>query len=484
VSALAALGLAALTRFSCALPEPQQGPEHVTVSGRAHAGLVPAILPGATIVSLSFSDGMDSQARAGPVLARHGMHATFFINSGRIGRRGYLTLAQLQELTAAGNEIGSHTVDHIDLANVPLPEARHQICDDRVNLMRLGFPVTSFAYPFGADSSDIRQLVKGCNFNGAMATGGIRNPYGCPSCPLAETLPPSDVFVIHTPPSVETTWTLADMQSLVTQAENAGGGWVIISLHRICEGCDIYTYTVSEQQLEDFLAWLEPRASQNTYVMTINDVIGGALKPPVAGDGGLVDAGFPFPDAGVPDAGVPDAGVPDAGVPDAGVPDAGVAIALPNASLEADTLGISLPDCWKRQSPGSTDGGWLRTPEAHSGSWAQRARINSYSSGDRRLVVTQDTGTCAPRATPGHRYRVSGWYRTDAPAGFVATYRGSSGWVTWTQGPALPLSPLTYLRGEWETPPLPAGATHLSVGLALRGVGALVMDDFALEELR
>jgi hypothetical protein len=33
------------------------------------------------------------------------------------------------------------------------------------------------------------------------------------------------------------------------------------------------------------------------------------------------------------------------------------------------------------------------------------------------------------------------------------------------------------------TPPLPAGATHLSVGLALRGVGYAVMDDFALEQL-
>ena len=100
-------------------------------------------------------------------------------------------------------------------------------------------------------------------------------------------------------------------------------------------------------------------------------------------------------------------------------------------------------------------------------------------------MVLQDSGACAPAAAPGRSYRVSAWYKTDSRIAFVASYRTASGsWVTtWASGPDLPPSATVYRRGEWVTPPLPAGATHLSVGLALRGVGFALMDDFALEIL-
>ncbi len=55
------------------------------------------------------------------------------------------------ELAAGGgHEIGGHTLTHVDLVTVPATEARRQICDDRAALVAMGFPVTSFAYPFGS----------------------------------------------------------------------------------------------------------------------------------------------------------------------------------------------------------------------------------------------------------------------------------------------------------------------------------------------
>ena len=449
------------------------------------AAVVP---PGATVVTITLADTLKNQLLAAPIFARYGMHATFYVSSGRIGfRDDNLTLEDLRALAAAGHEVGGHTLEHEDLATLPLAEVRHQICDDRVALMRLGFPVTSFAYPFGSDTPSVRQVLIDCNFNNGRVTGRIRNPTGCSSCPLAESIPPPDPFRIRGVTSIESTWTVADLQSLVLQAEGSGGGWIMISLHHICDGCA--TYSLSEAKLDAFLAWLAPRSARGTFVMTTHEVIGGPLKPAIQSDGGIADAGV-F-DAGVPDAGTPDAGTPDAGTPDAGTPDAGtdagtpgVVIPLPNPSLETDSDGDNVPDCWKRQNLGSTSGGWARTEESHTGSWAQRARISSYSSGDRRLVVLQDTGTCAPAATPGRSYRVSGWYKTDSRAAFVATYRTSSGtWVTWTAGPDLTPSAMVYRRGEWVTPPLPAGATHLSVGMALRGAGFLLIDDVTLERL-
>lgn len=449
----------------------------------------PTVVPaGATVVTLSFADTLKSQMRAAPLLAKYGMHGTWYVSSGRIGYRTInLTLADVRALAAAGHEVGGHTLEHEDLETLPPAEVRHQLCDDRVALMELGFPVTSFAYPFGSDTTEVRQILIDCNYNNGRVTGRIRNPTGCGSCPLAETIPPPDPFRIRAVTSIESSWSVADLQSLVLQAEGSGGGWIMITLHEICDGCA--TYSLSEAKLDAFLAWLAPRSARGTLVMTTHEIIGGPLKPPIRSDGGIADAGVfdaGTSDAGVPDAGTPDAGTPDAGTPDAGTPDAGtpVVIPLPNPSLETDSDGDNVPDCWKRQNLGSTSGGWSRTEEAHTGSWAQRPRISSASSGDRRLVVTQDSGACARAAAPGRSYRVSAWYKTDSRAAFVASYRTASGtWVTWTAGPDLPPSATTYVRGEWVTPPLPAGATHLSVGLALRGVGFAVMDDFALEVL-
>src|SRR6185436_5904857 len=113
------------------------------------------------------------------------------VSSGRIGfRDDNLTLEDLRALAAAGHEVGGHTLEHEDLEDLPLAEVRHQICDDRVALMRLGFPVTSFAYPFGSDTPAVRQILIDCNFNNGRVTGRIRNPTGCSSCPLAESIPP------------------------------------------------------------------------------------------------------------------------------------------------------------------------------------------------------------------------------------------------------------------------------------------------------
>jgi len=464
---LAAASLAALWAMSCAR---QDNP----------ATAAAAVTPGSTVVTMMFSDTFKSHTRAAALLNKYGLKGVFYVNSGRIDGSDDLSLSDLRGFVAAGHEIGGHTINHTNLDEVPISTVIHEVCDDRVALLELGFPVATFGYPSSSDSDTARQIVISCNYNNARVTGRIRNPFRCSSCPLSESIPPLDVFRIRTPASITKSYDLADLQSLVTQVESSDGGWMLVSLHHICaagESCS-GTYDVREALLEQFLAWLAPRSSLGTYVMTPQQVIGGPVKPGVRSDGGIV----PFPDAGTPDAGAPDGGTPDAGAPDAGAPDGGstLPVVLQNPSLEADSDGDNVPDCWKRQNLGSTGGGWLRTTDTHTGAWAQRVRISTYGSGDRRLVVLQDSGSCAPAAVAGRSYRISAWYKTDSRAGFVVSYRTGGVWLNWMSGPDLPTSPLTYVRGEWTTPPLPAGATNISVGLALRGVGYLFMDDFEL----
>src|SRR5580700_5799503 len=102
-----------------------------------------------TIVSLSFDDTFPDQFQVAAMLAQRGLNATFFVNSGRINASGYMTQGQVLSIQAQGNEIAGHTISHPDLPTISVDEQQRQICNDRVALLALGFPVTDFAYPYG-----------------------------------------------------------------------------------------------------------------------------------------------------------------------------------------------------------------------------------------------------------------------------------------------------------------------------------------------
>jgi len=68
-------------------------------------------------------------------------------------------------------------VTHPDILRLGAEELRRQICDDRTTLLGLGFAVRNFAYPFGAASPEIEEVVKGCGYNSARTLGGLRPAY-------------------------------------------------------------------------------------------------------------------------------------------------------------------------------------------------------------------------------------------------------------------------------------------------------------------
>ena len=240
----------------------------------------PAGARAATVVSLTFDDASISQTLAGPVLKAHGMKATFFVPSARVGSTtAHMTWSDVAVLAADGNEIGGHTLDHTDLTTVSTAEATRQICDDRSALIARGYPTTSFAYPYGRYTSTVRSIVSSCGYRSARRVQGV----GCSGCPKAEAIPPADPFALRAPPSLRTTTTLAGLMKYVTDAEAAGGGWLILTFHRICFACD--DYSVSEANLTAFLDWLQPRAAAGTVVKPVGAVMDGApadTTPPVS----------------------------------------------------------------------------------------------------------------------------------------------------------------------------------------------------------
>src|SRR5262249_29617367 len=109
-----------------------------------------------------------------------------------------------------------------------------------------------------------------------------------------EGIPPADLWATRTPDSITANMSLSDIESLVTQAEQSGGGWVQLVMHHICDGCDP-TYAVSPSTLSAFLDWLQMRP-QGTVVKTVNDMIGGAVQPPEAGPTAATTVSLTFDD--------------------------------------------------------------------------------------------------------------------------------------------------------------------------------------------
>ena len=401
-----------------------------------------------TVVTLSFDDANADQTAAVSILNAAGLKGTFYIPSGFVGAAGYLTRAQLTSIAASGHEIGGHTVNHADLTAVTPAEASRQVCTDRATLTSWGFPMTSFAYPFASVNAAAEAAVQGCGYNSARGLGDIQTPFGCAGCTFAETLPPTDPFYVKAPDEVTSAWTLANLQSTVTNAETTGG-WVQLTFHHICAtACDPQNLWITPSTLTAFTTWLAARsATNNTHVETAHQAVGGAVKPLVAS--------------------------PNTAAPGPGVN------GVQNPSLE--TVGADgVPTCFKVQGYGTNTPTYATVTPGHTGQVAEKLTMANYVSGDSKLMLTLDLGTCAPTVTPGHTYSLRAWYNSTVTTQFNVQKRDASGtWTYWTDSPYFAAS-ATYAQAAWTTPAVPAGTTAIAFGLNLIKNGQLITDDYAL----
>jgi peptidoglycan/xylan/chitin deacetylase (PgdA/CDA1 family) len=234
---------------------------------------------GETVVSLTFDDGWaDQYTNARSILAAHRMQATFYVNSNRINTSGFLTWTQLEALHADGHEVGGHTLDHVDLTEVSAEEARRQVGDERAMLVRHGFRVRSFAYPYGAYNARAESIVQDCGYASGRAAWGLCNldAASVDSRPAAGNIPPKDSYAVPTLCCIRSTTSLAALRDHIVRAENGPrSGWVPLVLHRVCDdGGDRPAQSIRPAMLDSLLDWLETRAANGTVVRTVADVIG------------------------------------------------------------------------------------------------------------------------------------------------------------------------------------------------------------------
>ena len=220
-----------------------------------------------TVVSLTFDDGDADNFAVAPLLEQYGLNATWYIPSGLVGQPGYMTWDELRQLAGNGNEIGGHSLDHINVGDLHGADLRHQVCDDRSNLMAHGFMPLSFAYPYGGYSDDARTMVDNCGYLDArtIASG-------------PESLPAADAYALRAFPYVVADSNFPKLQRYVTGTRQEGGGWVILIFHHVCDGCDYFA--VKPDVLSRFLRWLGQEESlQRLQVKTVRDVMEGKATP-------------------------------------------------------------------------------------------------------------------------------------------------------------------------------------------------------------
>jgi peptidoglycan/xylan/chitin deacetylase (PgdA/CDA1 family) len=144
-------------------------------------------------VAITFDDCYRDNLAAARVLAEHDLPACFFIPTGYIGtdrvfpwdahlpRLANLTWDEVREIAGLGFEIGSHTVNHPDMARISLDEARHELVESKQTLeQQTGRPVRFFAYPFGGQEHfppNRLPLVYEAGYEGCVsAHGGFVTP--------------------------------------------------------------------------------------------------------------------------------------------------------------------------------------------------------------------------------------------------------------------------------------------------------------------
>jgi peptidoglycan/xylan/chitin deacetylase (PgdA/CDA1 family) len=135
-----------------------------------------------SLVALTFDDGyQDNLTTALPLLEKYSMPATIFVVAGFINRDGYLSEAELRELSKHPLvTIGSHGLWHRNFNELSESEARVELTESRRALESVtGAPVTLMAWPYGECSAPLEQLSAECGYEASWSVWKGTN--GCHS---------------------------------------------------------------------------------------------------------------------------------------------------------------------------------------------------------------------------------------------------------------------------------------------------------------
>lgn len=133
---------------------------------------------------LTFDDGSRTVLKRGaPLLGEMGFRGIQYLVASQIGgcnawdvaegevRDDLINEAEIRDWMAMGHEIGSHTVSHPHLTEIPVAQAREEIVASKARLEDLfGVPIRHFCYPYGSWNRAVRDLVEEAGYETATVT--------------------------------------------------------------------------------------------------------------------------------------------------------------------------------------------------------------------------------------------------------------------------------------------------------------------------
>lgn len=136
------------------------------------------------IVVITFDDGfLNVLENAAPVLQECGFTATNYFVANQIGGSNIwdaaigipkvdcMSVSQMREWANLGQEVGAHTLDHVNLNEVSDDEARRQIAGSKTKLEdMLGLEVPHFCYPYGAHKPVHGAMAEEAGFLSGVST--------------------------------------------------------------------------------------------------------------------------------------------------------------------------------------------------------------------------------------------------------------------------------------------------------------------------
>ncbi|MFF9237444.1 polysaccharide deacetylase family protein [Streptomyces sp. NPDC014801] len=163
------------------------------------------------LVGLTFDDGYaDFVEHALPLLARFGFGATLFVLPGRLGgdnawdplgpRKPLLTAEGVRRAAAAGVEIGSHGLTHVDLTLADDVTLRAETAASRALLTEVtGRDVRGFCYPYGAVDGRAVAAVRAAGYGYACAIdpGALTGPHALPRVHVGQQDTAMRLFLKH-----------------------------------------------------------------------------------------------------------------------------------------------------------------------------------------------------------------------------------------------------------------------------------------------
>ena len=117
-------------------------------------------------VGITFDDGCETDLLyAAPRLLEARCDATFFVVTGWIGQRGYLSRLQLRELRALGFEIGSHSRTHAYLPDLDRVSLQDEIARSKDELEQwLGESIQHLSCPGGRWSRVVSEVARDAGY--------------------------------------------------------------------------------------------------------------------------------------------------------------------------------------------------------------------------------------------------------------------------------------------------------------------------------